>query len=172
VSISGSALNKATRIIAYDTGPGATTAHGFRSTASVLLNEEGAFDGDVVEAQLAHDTEKETLVARQGSAAPAWQRPTRTESAASITVLPIGPDACVYSASLLDCLRQSDTSSNEMKLTGPIHAASGIDHYEISRLDPANRAHAGSSTAVGHPLAKLDSRGCTPGPHFFWAFAG
>jgi hypothetical protein len=29
-----------------------------RSTASTLLNEEGAFDGDVVEAQIAHDTEK------------------------------------------------------------------------------------------------------------------
>jgi hypothetical protein len=33
-------------------------AHGFRSTASTLLNEEGAFDSDVVEVQLAYDTEK------------------------------------------------------------------------------------------------------------------
>ena len=32
--MSDNKLNKATRIIAYDTGPGATTAHGFRSTAS------------------------------------------------------------------------------------------------------------------------------------------
>jgi hypothetical protein len=70
-------------------------AHGFHSTASTPLNEEGAFDGDVVEAQLAHDTEKEALVARRGSAAPAWQGPTRTRSAASVTVLSIGPDACV-----------------------------------------------------------------------------
>lgn len=39
----------------YDTGPGGDhCAHGFRSTASTLLNEEGAFNGDVVEAQLAH----------------------------------------------------------------------------------------------------------------------
>jgi hypothetical protein len=37
------------------------------------LNEEGAFDGDVAETQLAHDTEKEALVARRGGAAPAWQ---------------------------------------------------------------------------------------------------
>ena len=50
-----------------DTGPGGDhCAHGFRSTASTLLNEEGAFDGDVVEAQLAHDTGKK-------GATPAWQ---------------------------------------------------------------------------------------------------
>ena len=41
------------------TGPGGDyCAHGLRSTVSTLLNEEGAFDGDVVEAQLAHDTEE------------------------------------------------------------------------------------------------------------------
>lgn len=40
-----------------DTGPGGDHyAHGLRSTASTLLNEEGAFDGDEMEAQLAHDT--------------------------------------------------------------------------------------------------------------------
>ena len=55
-----------------DTGPGGDhCAHGFRSTASTLLNEEGAFDGDIVEAQLAHDTEKKAPAARRGSAAPA-----------------------------------------------------------------------------------------------------
>ena len=44
-------LNKALRIMGYDTGPGGDHgAHGFRSTASTLRNEEGAFDGDVVEA--------------------------------------------------------------------------------------------------------------------------
>ena len=41
-----------------DTGPGGDhCAHGFRWTASTL-NEVGAFDSDVVEVQLAHDTEK------------------------------------------------------------------------------------------------------------------
>jgi integrase len=59
VPLSDSTLNKALRIMGYDTGPGGEhCAHGFRSTASTLLNEEGAFDGDVVEAQLAHDTEE------------------------------------------------------------------------------------------------------------------
>lgn len=42
-----------------DTGLGGDhCADGFRSTASTLLNEEGAFDGDVVEVQLAQDTDK------------------------------------------------------------------------------------------------------------------
>jgi integrase len=51
--------SKALRIMGCYTGPGGDhCAHGFRSTASTLLNEEGAFDGDVVEAQLAHDTEE------------------------------------------------------------------------------------------------------------------
>ena len=49
----------ALRIMGYDTGPGGDhCAHGFRSSASTLLNEEGAFDGDVVEAQLAHETDE------------------------------------------------------------------------------------------------------------------
>jgi hypothetical protein len=69
--------------------PAATTARtGFRSTASTLLNEEGAFDGHVVEAELAHDPEKKSA----GGATPAWQG---RQSAASITVQPIGPNACV-----------------------------------------------------------------------------
>jgi hypothetical protein len=34
------------------------TAHGFRSSASTLLNEEEAFDRHVVEPQLAHDPKK------------------------------------------------------------------------------------------------------------------
>ena len=42
-----------------DTGPdGDHCVHGFHSTAWTAFNEDGAFDGDVVEAQLAHDTEK------------------------------------------------------------------------------------------------------------------
>jgi hypothetical protein len=41
---SDNTLNKALRIMGCDTGPGGDhRAHGFRSTASTLLNEEGAF---------------------------------------------------------------------------------------------------------------------------------
>jgi hypothetical protein len=51
--------NKPLQFLGCDTGPGGDhCAHGFRSTASTLLNEEGAFVGDVVEVQLAHDTQK------------------------------------------------------------------------------------------------------------------
>lgn len=40
-------LNKALRIMGSDSGPGGgDCAHGLRSTALALLNEEGAFDGD------------------------------------------------------------------------------------------------------------------------------
>ena len=67
--------NKALLIMICDRPGGDYCAHGFRSTASILLNEESAFDGVVVEAQLAHDTEKEALMARPGGAAPAWQGP-------------------------------------------------------------------------------------------------
>jgi hypothetical protein len=49
----------------YETGLGGDhCAHGFRATASTLLNEEGAFDGDVVEVQLAHDTPYSAFVIR------------------------------------------------------------------------------------------------------------
>lgn len=59
VPMSDNTINKALRIMGYDTGPGGDhCAHGFRSTASTLLNEEGAFDGDVMEAQLAHETDE------------------------------------------------------------------------------------------------------------------
>jgi len=58
------------RIMGCDTGPGGDLcAHGFRSTESTLLNEEAAFDGDVVEAQLDHDTEKKSA----DGATSAWQ---------------------------------------------------------------------------------------------------
>jgi hypothetical protein len=51
-----------------DTSPGDDhCAHGLRSTAFTLLNEEGAFDGDVAEAQLAYDTEK-----KSGGGATRW----------------------------------------------------------------------------------------------------
>jgi integrase len=55
--MSNNTLNKALRIMGCDRG-GGHCAHGFRATASTLLNEEGAFGGDVVEAQLVHGTEK------------------------------------------------------------------------------------------------------------------
>ncbi|MGY3449792.1 tyrosine-type recombinase/integrase [Bradyrhizobium sp. USDA 4353] len=59
VPMSDNTINKALRIMGYDTGPGGDhSAHGFRSSASTLLNEEGLFDGDVVEAQLAHETDE------------------------------------------------------------------------------------------------------------------
>jgi hypothetical protein len=48
------ALEKALRIMGGDTVAGDDhCARSLRSSASTLLNEEGAFDGDVVEAQLA-----------------------------------------------------------------------------------------------------------------------
>ena len=79
-----------------DTGPGGDhCAHGFRSTASTLLNEEGAFDGNVVEAQLAHDTEKKSAGGATRWCSASLARATRTRSAATITVRPIGPNACV-----------------------------------------------------------------------------
>lgn len=91
--MSNNTLNKALRIMGCDRG-GGHCAHGFRATASTLLNEEGAFGGDVVEARLAHGTEKgaggETRWCGATSA-----RATKTTSAASIIVQPIGPTACV-----------------------------------------------------------------------------
>jgi hypothetical protein len=65
--MSDNTLNKALGTWAAILAPAATTA---RSTASTLLNEEGAFDGDVV-AQFAHETEKKAPAARRGGAAPA-----------------------------------------------------------------------------------------------------
>jgi hypothetical protein len=72
--MSDNTLNKALRIMGWDTGPGGDhCADGFRATASTPLSEEGTFDGDVVEAQLAHDTEKKAPAARRGGAAPPQQ---------------------------------------------------------------------------------------------------
>jgi hypothetical protein len=49
--MSDNTLNKALRIMGYDIGPGGDhCAYCFRSTASTLLNEGGAFGDDVVEA--------------------------------------------------------------------------------------------------------------------------
>ena len=58
-------LNKPLQFLGRDIHPGGDhCAHGFRSIASTLLNEEGAFDSAVVEVQLAHDTEDQTSAAR------------------------------------------------------------------------------------------------------------
>jgi len=66
--MSDNTLNKALRIMGCDTGPGADhCAHGLRSTASTLLN------GDIVEAQLAYETEKKAPAARRRGAAPPQQ---------------------------------------------------------------------------------------------------
>ncbi len=94
--MSENTLNKARRIMGYDTGPGGDhCVRGFRSTASTLLKEEGAFDGDVVEAQLAHDTEEKSAGGATRWCGASLARATRTRSAASITVRPIGPNSCV-----------------------------------------------------------------------------
>lgn len=50
--MSEGALSAALASIGY--GPDVCTPHGFRSTASTLLNESGEFSPDVIEAQLAH----------------------------------------------------------------------------------------------------------------------
>jgi hypothetical protein len=64
--MSDNTLDMALRIMGRDTGSGGDhCAHGFRSTASTLLNEEGAFDDDVMEAQLARNTKKKTRQRRQ-----------------------------------------------------------------------------------------------------------
>src|SRR5262245_46847736 len=91
VPMSDSTLHKALRIMGYDTGPGSDhCAHSFRSTVSTLLNEEGAFDGDVVEAQLAYDTEEKSAGGGTRWCGASLARATRTRSAASISVRPVG----------------------------------------------------------------------------------
>ena len=48
--MSDNTLKKALLIMICDCPGGDNCAHGFRSTASILLNEESAFDGDGMEA--------------------------------------------------------------------------------------------------------------------------
>ncbi|MFG1237329.1 integrase arm-type DNA-binding domain-containing protein [Xanthobacter autotrophicus DSM 597] len=50
--ISENTLNFALRRLGF--GPGIATAHGFRATASTLLNESGRWHADAIERQLAH----------------------------------------------------------------------------------------------------------------------
>lgn len=56
--ISDGTLNAALRRMGYSKDE--MTAHGFRSTATVLLNESGKFSADAIERQLAHQEENET----------------------------------------------------------------------------------------------------------------
>ncbi len=79
-----------------------------RISASTLLNEEGAFDGDVVEAQLAHETDEKKRRRRDGASLP---RATRTRFAASTTGQRIGANACLMQhwANRLDRLRKGVT---------------------------------------------------------------
>lgn len=96
VSISGNALNQCDADHDLRYWPWRDhCAHGFRSTASTLLNEEGAFDGDVVEAQLGHDTEKKSASGTTRWCGASLEGATRTRSAASVTVRPIGSNARV-----------------------------------------------------------------------------
>ena len=55
-ALSENACNSALRRMGY-TGE-EMSAHGFRSTASTILNEQG-FDGDVIEAALGHQSQNE-----------------------------------------------------------------------------------------------------------------
>lgn len=55
-ALSENAINAALRRMGY--GQDEATAHGFRSSASTILNERG-FDRDVIEAALAHEDEDE-----------------------------------------------------------------------------------------------------------------
>jgi len=51
IPLSENAINQALRRMGYG---GVTTAHGFRSTASSLLNESGLWNPDAIERSLAH----------------------------------------------------------------------------------------------------------------------
>jgi integrase len=59
--ISDGTLNAALRRLGYSKTE--MTAHGFRSTASTLLNESRKWSGDAIERQLAHQEEDDTRAA-------------------------------------------------------------------------------------------------------------
>jgi integrase len=59
--ISDGTLNAALRRLGYSKNE--MTAHGFRSTASTLLNESRKFSGDAIERQLAHQEDDDTRAA-------------------------------------------------------------------------------------------------------------
>jgi hypothetical protein len=90
VSMSDNTLNKALRIMAAR-----------RRRAQLprdrvdLAQRGGTFDGDAVETQLGHNTERKSADGATRGAA-SLVRATRTRSVASMTARPIGPNACVY----------------------------------------------------------------------------
>ena len=59
--LSDGTLNAALRRLGYSKHE--MTAHGFRSTASTLLNESRKWSGDAIECQLAHQEEDDTRAA-------------------------------------------------------------------------------------------------------------
>src|SRR3984885_8015679 len=71
--ISDGTLNAALRRLGYSKTE--MTAHGFRSTASTLLNESRKFSGDAIERQLAHQEEDDTRAAY--NFAEFWQERVR-----------------------------------------------------------------------------------------------
>ncbi len=71
-SMSENTLNVALRRMGY--GPDEATSHGFRATASTLLNESGKWSPDVIERALAH--QERDAVRRAYSRAEYWQERT------------------------------------------------------------------------------------------------
>lgn len=71
--ISNNTLNAALRRLGYS--PDEATAHGFRATASTLLNESGLWHADAIERQLAH--EDEDSVRRAYARAEFWDERVR-----------------------------------------------------------------------------------------------
>jgi hypothetical protein len=100
VPVSDNTPNKAPRITGCDTGPGGDhCAHAFRSTASIPFNEEVALDGDEVEAQRAHRTEKKRGRRRDEVVLRQLGKGDKSKIAARTTVRPIGPNA--FNAALI-----------------------------------------------------------------------
>ena len=71
--LSENSMNSALRRMGFSSAE--HTAHGFRATASTLLNEAKLFDGDVIEAQLAHQEPKK--VRRVYNRAEYWDERVR-----------------------------------------------------------------------------------------------
>ena len=58
--MSENTINKCIHILGYK---GRVVGHGFRATASTILNESGLFNPDAIEAQLAHKEQNEVRAA-------------------------------------------------------------------------------------------------------------
>jgi hypothetical protein len=100
--MSDNTLNKGLRVMGRDIGPGGDhRARGFRSTSSTL-HEESAFDGPIVEAQLAHDTEKKSADGTTRCAAPAGRRLEFFEASS---------DDCYFVLDVLNSVRGVDAGN-------------------------------------------------------------